>query len=72
MAVGGIHGLFVTGAGLGAMTAWRLNEDVRAETREAYRQARESEQRFKSAFENAPIGMVLSAPIARTSVSSSR
>ena len=55
----GVHGLFVTGAGLGAMTAWRLNEDVRAETNEAYRQARESEQRFKSAFENAPIGMVL-------------
>jgi diguanylate cyclase (GGDEF)-like protein/PAS domain S-box-containing protein len=55
----GIHGLFVVGAGIGAVTAWRLNEDVRAETREAYRQARESEERFKSAFENAPIGMVL-------------
>ena len=41
------------------MTAWRLNEDVRAETQEAYRQARESEERFKGAFENAPIGMVL-------------
>jgi diguanylate cyclase (GGDEF)-like protein/PAS domain S-box-containing protein len=54
-----IHGLFVTGAGIGAVTAWRLNEDVRAETREAYRQARESEERFKSAFENAPIGMAL-------------
>jgi diguanylate cyclase (GGDEF)-like protein/PAS domain S-box-containing protein len=55
----GIHGLFVTGAGLGAVANWRLNEDVRAETRDAYRQARESEERFKSAFENAPIGMVL-------------
>ena len=27
-----IHGLFVTAAGIGAVTAWRLNEDVRAET----------------------------------------
>jgi diguanylate cyclase (GGDEF)-like protein/PAS domain S-box-containing protein len=54
-----IHGGFVTAAGIGAVTAWRLNEDVRAETRAAYRKARESEERFKSAFENAPIGMVL-------------
>ena len=54
-----IHGAFVTAAGAGAVIAWRLNEDVRTETREAYRKASESEQRFKSAFENAPIGMVL-------------
>ncbi|HEU0025098.1 MAG TPA: HD domain-containing phosphohydrolase [Thermoleophilaceae bacterium] len=54
-----IHGAFVAAAGVGAVTAWRLNEDVRAETREAYRKARESEERFKSAFEDAPIGMVL-------------
>src|SRR5688500_7420301 len=51
-----IHGLFVTGAGVGAVVAWRLNEDVRAESDQAYRQARASEERFKSAFENAPIG----------------
>jgi PAS domain S-box-containing protein/diguanylate cyclase (GGDEF)-like protein len=56
-----IHGLFVTGAGIGAVTAWRLNEDVRAETRAAYRQARESEERFKGAFDNAPIGMALAS-----------
>ncbi len=54
-----IHGAFITAAGAGAVVAWRLNEDVRAETREAYRKASENEQRFKSAFENAPIGMVL-------------
>jgi len=54
-----IHGLFVTAAGIGSVAAWRLNEDVRGETRRAYEQARESEERFKSAFENAPIGMVL-------------
>ncbi|MDQ4129380.1 MAG: diguanylate cyclase [Actinomycetota bacterium] len=56
-----IHGLFVTGAGIGAVAAWRLNEDVRAESRAAYRRARHSEERFKSAFENAPIGMVLAS-----------
>ena len=56
-----IHGLFVTGAGVGSVVAWRLNEDVRAETEQAYQQARESEERFKSAFENAPIGMALAS-----------
>jgi diguanylate cyclase (GGDEF)-like protein/PAS domain S-box-containing protein len=56
-----IHGLFVTGAGAAAVAAWRLNEDVRAETEAAYRQARDSEERFKSAFEHAPIGMALAS-----------
>jgi diguanylate cyclase (GGDEF)-like protein/PAS domain S-box-containing protein len=56
-----IHGLFVTGAGVGAVVAWRLNEEVRAEGEEAYQHARASEERFKSAFENAPIGMALAS-----------
>ena len=56
-----IHGLFVTGAGIGAVVAWRLNEEVRAETEQAYQRALESEDRFKSAFENAPIGMALAS-----------
>jgi diguanylate cyclase (GGDEF)-like protein/PAS domain S-box-containing protein len=56
-----IHGLFVTGAGVGAVVAWRLNEDVRSETEQAYRRARDSEEHFKSAFENAPIGMALAS-----------
>ena len=56
-----IHGLFVTGAGVGAVVAWRLNEEVRGETALAYRKARDSEERFKSAFENAPIGMALAS-----------
>ena len=38
----GIHGAFVVAAGVAATAAWRLNEDVRAEAREAYRQAQES------------------------------
>ena len=56
-----IHGLFVTGAGVGAVVAWRLNEEVRSETEQAYQRARESEEHFKSAFENAPIGMALAS-----------
>jgi PAS domain S-box-containing protein len=54
-----IHGAFVTAAGAASVVTWRLNEDVRAETQAAYRRARESEERFKSAFEDAPNGMVL-------------
>ena len=46
-------------AGTASVVTWRLNENVRAETQSAYRRARESEERFKSAFEDAPIGMVL-------------
>jgi PAS domain S-box-containing protein len=54
-----IHGGFVVAAGTASVVTWRLNENVRAETQSAYRQARESEERFKSAFSDAPIGMVL-------------
>jgi diguanylate cyclase (GGDEF)-like protein/PAS domain S-box-containing protein len=54
-----IHGAFVAAAGIASVVAWRLNETVRAQAHESYRRARESEERFKSAFEGAPIGMVL-------------
>ena len=54
-----IHGGFVVAAGTASVVTWRLNENVRAETQSAYRRARESEERFKSAFSDAPIGMVL-------------
>ncbi len=54
-----IHGGFVVAAGAASVVTWRLNENVRAETQEAYRRARESEERFKSAFADAPIGMIL-------------
>jgi diguanylate cyclase (GGDEF)-like protein/PAS domain S-box-containing protein len=47
-----IHGGFVTAAGAAAVISWRLNEDVRARMREA-------EERFKGAFDHAPIGMSL-------------
>jgi diguanylate cyclase (GGDEF)-like protein/PAS domain S-box-containing protein len=54
-----IHGAFVAAAGIASVVAWRLNENVRAEAQASYRRARESEERFKGAFEGAPIGMVL-------------
>jgi diguanylate cyclase (GGDEF)-like protein/PAS domain S-box-containing protein len=54
-----IHGGFVAAAGIASVVAWRLNETVRAQAQESYRRARESEERFKGAFEGAPIGMVL-------------
>jgi PAS domain S-box-containing protein len=54
-----IHGAFVAAAGVASVTAWRLNETVRAEAELSYRRARESDERFKGAFEGAPIGMIL-------------
>ena len=49
-----IHGLFVTGAGIASVAAWKLNEQVRVESQA-------NEQRFRNAFEFAPIGMTLTA-----------
>ncbi len=54
-----IHGGFVAAAGIGSVIAWRLNETVRAEAQASYRSARASEERFRGAFDGAPIGMVL-------------
>jgi diguanylate cyclase (GGDEF)-like protein len=54
-----IHGAFVVAAGAGAVIAWRLNENVRLENAKALDRARESEDRFRSAFASAPIGMAL-------------
>jgi diguanylate cyclase (GGDEF)-like protein/PAS domain S-box-containing protein len=54
-----IHGGFVVAAGLASVAAWRLNEIVRAQEQANYRRALESEERFRGAFEGAPIGMAL-------------
>jgi diguanylate cyclase (GGDEF)-like protein/PAS domain S-box-containing protein len=54
-----IHGGFVVAAGLASVAAWRLNEIVRAQEQENFRRALESEERFRGAFEGAPIGMLL-------------
>jgi PAS domain S-box-containing protein len=54
-----IHGGFVIAAGIASVAAWRLNEGVRAEAERSFLRASESEDRFKGAFEGAPIGMIL-------------
>jgi PAS domain S-box-containing protein len=51
-----IHGAFVAAAGAASVTAWRLNEDVRADTRRAYEQVRRSEARLAEAQRLAQIG----------------
>jgi diguanylate cyclase (GGDEF)-like protein/PAS domain S-box-containing protein len=48
----GIHALFITGLCAVNLITWRMNEEARDETRE-------SEARFRGAFEDAPIGMAL-------------
>ena len=52
----GIHALFITGAGLAGVTAWRLNEDYRVETQEAFEKARKSERSLAEAQQLASIG----------------
>ena len=51
-----IHALFVTGAGLAAIVAWRLNEEYRGETEHAYRKAQKSERSMAEAQELAGVG----------------
>jgi len=48
----GIHAFFVAAAGVVFIVAWRLNEEVRG-------RLALSEERFRNAFANAPIGMAL-------------
>ena len=57
----GIHGLFVAGAASAGIATWRLNENVRAETKHAYDVARQNQELFQGAFDKAPIGMVLAS-----------
>ena len=52
----GIHALFVTAAGIAGVTAWKLNEDYRAETQTAYDKAHESERSLAEAQQLARIG----------------
>lgn len=47
-----IHALFIAGLGIVNVVHWRLNEDARAATAH-------SDERFRSAFDDAPIGMAL-------------
>jgi diguanylate cyclase (GGDEF)-like protein/PAS domain S-box-containing protein len=50
-----VHAIFVTALGAANIVGWRLNEDVR-------QQMRRSEARFRSAFDQAPIGMAIVTP----------
>ena len=61
-----IHAGFIAALSVGSVVSWRLNEDGRAEAQEAQRDtqlaleiAQQSEERFRNAFANAPIGMAL-------------
>jgi diguanylate cyclase (GGDEF)-like protein/PAS domain S-box-containing protein len=54
-----IHGAFVAAAGVACVVHWRMNEKVRAAGHRASERALESDARFRSAFEDGPIGMAL-------------
>jgi diguanylate cyclase (GGDEF)-like protein/PAS domain S-box-containing protein len=47
-----VHALFISALGVVNIVSWRMNEDAREGMRE-------SDERFRSAFEDAPIGMAL-------------
>ena len=48
----GVHAIFITALGAANIVGWRLNEEVR-------QNMRRSEERFRSAFDEAPIGMAI-------------
>src|SRR5947209_12801114 len=60
-----IHGAFVLCAAAAAVVTWRLNEDMRARMEKANRQARETAERFRYAFEDGVTGMALLTPEGR-------
>jgi PAS domain-containing protein len=47
-----VHAIFISALGIVNIVSWRMNEDAREESRD-------SDQRFRSAFEDAPIGMAI-------------
>jgi diguanylate cyclase (GGDEF)-like protein/PAS domain S-box-containing protein len=55
----GIHALFIAGLCVVNVITWRMNEVARAEKEYAHGRTLRSEARFRSAFEDAPIGMAL-------------
>ncbi|HET6547293.1 MAG TPA: EAL domain-containing protein, partial [Solirubrobacter sp.] len=47
-----VHALFICALGIVNIVSWRMNEDARESSRD-------SDQRFRSAFEDAPIGLAI-------------
>src|SRR6201999_2544663 len=47
-----VHAFFISALGVVNLVSWRMNEDARE-------QSRDSDERFQSAFEDAPIGMAI-------------
>ncbi|MDP9293560.1 MAG: diguanylate cyclase, partial [Actinomycetota bacterium] len=58
----GIHAGFVAAAGIAAMVSWRLNELVRESNVQALAAVQSSEESFRSAFQDAVIGMAVTGP----------
>jgi diguanylate cyclase (GGDEF)-like protein/PAS domain S-box-containing protein len=54
-----IHALFIAALCVVNVITWRMNEDARAEKDRAHDLTRMSETRFRSAFDDAPIGIAL-------------
>src|SRR3954451_25026424 len=54
-----IHALFIAGLCIANVITWRMNEDARADKDRAHDRTRASETRFRSAFDDAPIGIAL-------------
>jgi diguanylate cyclase (GGDEF)-like protein/PAS domain S-box-containing protein len=54
----GVHAIFIGALGAANIVGWRLNEEVREKMRH-------SEERFRSAFDEAPIGMAIVDPEGR-------
>jgi hypothetical protein len=61
----GVHGGFILALGVANTITWRLNEDARAD-------ALQASSEFRSAFDDAPTGMVLRPSTATSSASTPR
>jgi diguanylate cyclase (GGDEF)-like protein/PAS domain S-box-containing protein len=61
----GIHAFFVMGAVGASVVTWRLNEDMRARMDESQREAHETSERFRIAFDSGLSGMCLASPAGR-------
>ncbi len=54
-----IHAGFILALSVVSIVSWRLNENARRDAERAHAQTRTSEAEFRSAFDDAPIGMAI-------------